>query len=302
MEIADFRGELRRNELLGRHTSYRIGGPAELFAVPADQKDLAKLLSVVRSKGMPCLVLGGGTNLLVRDGGFRGVVICLERIAEIEIAGEYRSVGGIYTLVRAEAGAPLRRLLAYTLTAGLAGLEFATGIPGSVGGAVCMNAGTSAGETGDVVKTITMLSPEGEMIKKGGDEMEFRYRRSLVPQGHVVVEAQFALRRDEKAKVRERARKLMESRKQNQPWGFPCAGSVFKNPNDRSAGMLIEAAGLKGRKVGKAQISEKHANFIVNLGGAKAADVIALMDIARDAVLDMHGIRLEPEIKVVGED
>lgn len=302
MEIAGFRGELRRSEPLSRHTSYRIGGPAELFAVPVDRKDLEELLAVVRSQGMPCLVLGGGTNLLVRDRGFRGVVICLDRLAGVEIEGEYRSVGGIYTLVRAEAGAPLRRLLAYTLTAGLAGLEFATGIPGSVGGAICMNAGTAAGETGDVVKTVTMLSPGGETITKSGDEMEFRYRRSLVPKDHVVLEAQFALRRDEKAKVRERARKLMEARKAKQPWGYPCAGSVFKNPNDRSAGMLIEAAGLKGRTVGKAQISEKHANFIVNLGGAKAADVIALMDIARDAVLDMHGIRLEPEIKIVGED
>lgn len=302
MEIADFRGEIRKKEPLSSHTSYRIGGPADLFAVPADRDDLARLLRQLRDKGLPWVVLGGGTNLLVRDGGYRGVVISLERLSAVEIEREYRSVGGIFTLVRAEAGAPLKRFLAFTLTSGLAGLEFATGIPGSVGGAVCMNAGTAAGETGDVIKTVTLLSPDGKTSTKSAEEMEFRYRRALVPPEHVVVEAQYALRRDDKGKVRERIKNLMAARKEKQPWGLPSAGSVFKNPNDRAAGMLIEAAGLKGRTRGRAQISEKHANFIVNLGGAKAADVIGLMDIVRDAVLEMHGIRLEPEIKIIGED
>ena len=185
---------------------------------------------------------------------------------------------------------------------GLTGLEFATGIPGTVGGAICMNAGTAQGEIGDVVDTVTLLAPSGELVLRHRDEMSFGYRTANVPPGHIVLDAKVILRHGDAGKIKAQVKALMEQRKARQPWGLPNAGSVFKNPMDESAGKLIEEAGLKGRTAGDAMISDKHANFIVNRGNAKAADVLALMDAIREKVLEMHRIRLEPEIKIIGED
>jgi UDP-N-acetylmuramate dehydrogenase len=302
MTFTDFRGEVRLQEPLSRHTSFRIGGPADILALPADRHDLAVLLREIKAQGRPSIILGGGTNLLVKDGGFRGVVISLERLRTLSLEREYRSIGGSYGVIAAEAGVPLPLLLNFTADQGYTGFEFAAGIPGTVGGAICMNAGTARGEIGDVVESVALLSPAGETVTRSGEQMEFGYRTAKVPAGHVVVQVRAVLRKGEKDKIREEVRELLATRNQHQPWGLPSAGSVFKNPLDESAGRLIEKAGLKGRRVGGAEVSEKHANFIVNRGSATAADVMALMKIIQDAVLDMHQIRLEPEIKIVGEE
>jgi UDP-N-acetylmuramate dehydrogenase len=302
MKFANIRGEVRLNESLSSHTSFRIGGPADALVVPADRDDLITLLAEIREQGTPYVVLGGGTNLLVRDGGFRGVVISLKQMSAIKVAREYRSLGGSFVLVHAEAGAALGQLLSISVERGLTGLEFVTGIPGTVGGAICMNAGTAQGEISDVVDTVTLLAPSGELVLRHRDEMGFGYRTANVPPGHIVLDAKVILRHGDAEKIKAQVKKLMEQRKAHQPWGLPNAGSVFKNPMDEAAGKLIEEAGLKGRTAGGAKVSDKHANFIVNTGNAKAADVLALMDAIREKVLEMHRIRLEPEIKIIGED
>lgn len=302
MEIDGFKGEIRKNEPLSRHTSFRIGGPADALALPVDRDDLAVLLRELGRRNLKWIVIGGGTNMLVRDGGFRGVVISLQRMKTVRIERQYRSIGGNFTAIAAEAGAPLSALVTFTVEEGLTGLEFAAGIPGTVGGAVCMNAGTAGGEFGDVVESVTFLAPGGTFAVRGRDEMGFGYRTAAVPDGHVVVEARIILRRDGRDRVKARVQELMDGRKKRQPGGFPNAGSVFKNPQEAAAGKLIETARLKGKRVGGAQVSDKHANFIVNTGNATALDVIRLMEIMKQAVLDTHGVRLEPEIKVVGED
>jgi len=302
MEIANIKGEVRQNEPLSRHTSFGIGGPADFLAYPADRDDLMALLSSIIKQGANYIVIGGGTNLLVRDGGFRGVVICLQRLNTIRIEREYRSVGGSFSVVYIEAGALLAKLLSFAAEQGLTGLEFAAGIPGTVGGAICMNAGTAAGEIGDVVDSVTLISPNGIFVTRGREEIGFGYRTSNIPAGHVVYDTKIILRRGDRERIKARVMEMQETRKQRQPWGFPSAGSVFKNPQEQAAGKLIEEANLKGKKVGDAQISDKHANFIVNLGNAKAKDVVALMEIVKQTVLDVHGVRLEPEIKIIGED
>ena len=281
MEIKNIKGEVLRNEPLSRHTSFGIGGPADLLAYPADSEDLVALLREIRAQKLNFIVLGGGTNILVRDGGFRGVVISLRRLNAIRVEREYRSLGGIYAVVYAEAGAPLAKVISFTANEALTGLEFATGIPGTIGGAVCMNAGTAEGEIGDVVETVTLLAPGGELVTRSKEEMGFGYRTAGVPAGHVVLSAMLQLRHDEKKQIEAKVKALMDKRKERQPWGLPNAGSMFKNPLDESAGRLIESAGLKGKTVGGAQVSEKHANFIVNTGKAKAADVLALMEIVQ---------------------
>ncbi len=302
MEIADFKGEIRQNEPMSRHTSYGIGGPCDALAYPSDRDDLLALMKEVKDKGREYFILGGGTNLLVRDKGYRGVMISLKNMSALRIEREYRSIGGVFSVVYAEAGAALARLLSFAVDQGLTGLEFAAGIPGTVGGAICMNAGTADGEMGDIVDTVTLLSPSGEFIKSDREHMGFGYRMSSVPAGHAVLDVRVVLRQGDGQRIKARVKDIIERRRQHQPQGMPSAGSVFKNPQDESAGRLIELAGLKGKRIGNAQISERHANFIVNLGNAKAEDVIALMELVKQAVLDAHGVRLEPEIKIIGED
>jgi UDP-N-acetylmuramate dehydrogenase len=302
MVSVTIRGEIQRAEPLSRHTSFAIGGPADIMAYPADRDDVITLLQEINRKRLPYFILGGGTNVLVRDGGFRGVVINLKRMQQIAIEREYRSIGGLFAVVHAEAGAFLQRVLAFAAEEGLTGLEFAAGIPGTIGGAICMNAGTARGEIGDVIESVGLISPDGVLLTKGRDDMGFGYRTSSIPVGHLVLDVRMIVRRDDREKIKGQIRELIDVRKQRQPWGLANAGSVFKNPHEESAGRLIEATGLKGRTVGDAQVSEKHANFIVNRGNAKAADVLKLMEIMQQAVLDAHGVRLEPEIKIIGED
>lgn len=302
MNFTGVRGEVLLKEPMSRHTSYQIGGPADALVYPADREDLFAVMREVREQGLPFVVVGGGTNLLVRDGGFRGVVISLRNLAAIQVTREYRSVGGAYAVISAEAGAPLARLLNFAAERELTGLEFAAGIPGTMGGALCMNAGTILGEIGDVTDAVTLLTTDGDAVLRHRDEMGFGYRTASIPPGQVIVEAKIILRRGERDRIRRQISELIAGRKERQPGGLPNAGSVFKNPLDEAAGKLIEQAGCKGLTAGRAQVSEKHANFIVNLGGATAADVLGLMDQVRERVLEMHKVRLEPEIKIIGED
>ena len=302
MEIKNFKGELKKNEPLRQHTSFRIGGPADILAYPTDREDLVALLREIRKQQTACFILGGGTNLLVRDGGFRGVVVSLQRMDAVRLDREYRSVGGSFAVLSAEAGAALAKLHSFALERSLTGLEFATGIPGTVGGAVCMNAGTSAGEVGDIIESVTLVAPGGELVTRAREEMGFGYRTANIPEGHIVVQASVVLRRDDGEKIRERVRELQEMRKLRQPWSAPNAGSIFKNPYEEAAGKLIETAKLKGKRVGDAEVSDKHANFILNKGKATARDVLDLMEIVKQSVLETHGVRLEPEIKIIGED
>jgi UDP-N-acetylmuramate dehydrogenase len=302
VEIANLKGDVRPNELMSKHTSFGIGGPADVFARPADQQDLKVLLQTIKRQNLKYCIVGGGTNLLVRDGGYRGVLISLQRMNTVKIDREYRSIGGSFAMVYAEAGALLSQALSFAVEEGLTGLEFAAGIPGTVGGAVCMNAGTSLGELGDIVDAVTLISPHGELITRSREEMEFGYRTSSVPEGHIIFAVRVALRRDDKEKIKARVAELLAARKQRQPQGRPNAGSIFKNPSEASAGKLIESAGLKGKAVGGAQVSDRHANFIVNTGKASASDVLALMELVKRTVLEVHGVRLEPEVKIIGED
>ena len=301
-ENLNLRGEIKLNEPMAGHTSFRIGGNADALVFPVDRRDLEALLKEIRAQHLPFIVLGGGTNLLVRDGGFRGVAISLKKMAAIKVVREYRSLGGSFSVITAEAGALLAKLLSFSVERGLTGLEFSTGIPGTVGGAVCMNAGTAQGEMGDIIDTVTLVSPDCELIVRHRDEMGFAYRTANIPADHVVLEATVVLRYGDVDQIKARVKQIMGGRKDRQPWGMPSAGSVFKNPLDESAGKLIESAGLKGLTVGGAQVSEKHANFIVNKGNATAADVLKLMELIREKVLETRRIRLEPEIKIIGED
>jgi len=304
MIIADIniKGEIRRNEPLSSHTSFGIGGMADMLAYPADREDLKVLLQAVKDRNLSHFILGCGTNLLVRDGGFRGLVISLKRMNAVTIEREYRSVGGSFAVFYAEAGVPVPQLLAVAVEKGFTGLEFAAGIPGSVGGAVLMNAGTTLGEFGDIINSVTLISPDGVLVTMTSDELGFGYRNTLIPEDHCVVDVRVILRRDDKEKVGVRILELLTKRKEHQPQGYFNAGSIFKNPNEESAGRLIESAGLKGRTIGGAQVSDKHANFIINVGNAKASDVLALIDVVQKTVLEVHGVRLEPEIKIIGED
>lgn len=279
-------------EPLARHTSYRIGGPADLLVRPDTAEELALILREAREAGVAVTLLGGGSNMLVGDGGVRGLVVKLGR--------GFRHVEWQGTSARAGAAVQIGKLARAAVQRGLAGLEHAEGIPGTVGGALFMNAGAYGGETAGAVESVECVDPEGRLVTLARDALTFTYRRAHLPPGFVVAVVTFRLRPDDPAAVRDRLERWRGKRLASQPQGLPNAGSVFKNPSGDHAGRLIEAAGLKGWRVGGARFSEHHANFIVNDGGARAADVQALMAIAQRAVWERSGIWLEPEVRLVG--
>lgn len=285
-------GKVRRDEPLARHTSYRIGGPADWFAQPETAAELGALLVAARAAGVPVTLVGGGSNMLVGDGGVRGLVVKLGRGFR---RATWRADG-----VRAGAAVQLGRLARDCAARGLAGLEHAEGIPGTVGGALFMNAGAYGGDIAAVVSAVEGVGADGAAIELPASAIPFRYRRAGLPDGFVVTAVDFALRPDDVAAVRARMDGARTRRVASQPHGEPNSGSVFKNPRGDHAGRLIEAAGLKGCRVGGARISERHANFIVNGGGAQAADVQTLMAIAQRAVWERSGVWLEPEVRLVG--
>jgi len=318
----------RPGEPLARYTSFRIGGPADLLVLPDTADELAHVLATAAAFGVRPTLLGGGSNVLVGDGGMRGVVVKLGRgFARIDWeaeresaqagrrglgASEERSAARAarapdgppddLDLVPIHAGAAVQlgRLARAAVARGLAGLEYAEGIPGTVGGALFMNAGAYGGELAHAVESVEGLARDGRALELPGGELAFGYRRSALPPGFVVTAVRLRLRRDESGQVRNRMDEARARRTAAQPHGKANAGSIFKNPNGDHAGRLIEGAGLKGARAGRARISERHANFIVNEGGARAADVKALMDVAQRVVWERSGVWLEPEVQLVG--
>ena len=288
---ADIEGSFREGEELKKYTSLAIGGPVDIFIEPGDGHDLAIFLKLLSARVFPFRILGGGSNLLVADEGVRGIVI---RIAGT--AGDCVRHGRRIT---AAAGLPLTRLVQAAAENGLSGLEYAVGIPGTVGGAVAMNAGSRGGEIAGAVRRVRVFYPGSGVRDLSPTECAFGYRSSRFRHdGGVVLEAEFELRPDREETIRERMDGHLAWRKAALPFDFPSAGSVFKNPPGNHAGRLIEEAGLKGKRAGDAQISEKHANVIVNRGTATFSDVRRLIALARKKVKEKFGVDLELEIKI----
>lgn len=286
---------VRQNISLKKYTTFKIGGPAKYFIVVSNKEDLIKAVRTAQKMRLSFFILGGGSNLLVHDKGFNGLVIKNE-------AGNFRVDREI---IIAESGAILSKIVQASISAGLSGLIEGIGIPGTVGGAVCGNAGWPKGAwaIGNIVKEITVLMPNGKVKKVGKKWLAFRYRNSRlkVTKGlkPVILDVVLEFRKTNKKSLEKKAKEILKLRRQKIPLGFS-AGSVFKNPTSESAGFLIERCGLKGKKNGKAQISEKHANFIVNLGNAKAKDVKKLINLTKRKVKNKFGILLDEEIQYVG--
>jgi UDP-N-acetylmuramate dehydrogenase len=302
-------GAVLFDEPMASHTTLRVGGPADVLVRPRDMGQLRELVTGAARRHLPLLVAGRGSNLLVRDGGIEGVVIDLsEGFNRIALQGPPGP--GEIRRVSALAGARLAALCRFALGCGLAGMEFAVGIPGSVGGAIAMNAGTAAGSMADILEAVTVLTPAGRLRQLAAGALSFGYRCLTLPQepaaeSHgrqtVILAGQFRLHASDPAKLKSRARQLVRARRRQQPLARPSAGSFFKNPpNGKSAGYLIDAAGLKGRRVGDAAVSHRHANFIVNRGRATADDVLALMEQIQRRVYARFGVWLEPEVVIVG--
>ncbi|MBS1109872.1 MAG: UDP-N-acetylenolpyruvoylglucosamine reductase [Anaeromyxobacteraceae bacterium] len=273
-------------------TSIRVGGPADLLVRPADPPDLATLLWNCSARRVPVLVLGGGANLLVADAGIRGVVIRLP----VDFGEEWEE--GERLLL--SAGAPVSRLVQRAAAAGLVGCEFASGIPGTLGGAAAMNAGTRIGEMKDVVERIEVATPEGLRFVPAA-ELGYAYRTCRLPPGAVVTRVGFRLRHGDVAASRAVMDADREHRRRTQPLAWPTWGSTFRNPPGDHAGRLVEAVGLKGHREGNAMWSDLHANFVVNLGGATARDCLALIRLARQRVRERFGVELELEVRLAGE-
>jgi len=289
--LSGIRGEVLFDAPLADLTSLRIGGPADVLVSPEDVHDVCRIVRQASAAQVPVMVLGG-TNLLVRDGGIRGVVLSLSNLAAIEKEDD--------RLVFAEAGVRMPTLLGFAVHHALSGLEWAAGIPGTVGGAVVMNAGTKLGEMQTCLDAIQMVNPEGRLRTYPATDVVFSYRSVNLPEG-IVVGAWLRLTPASRETIESQTKSYLQYRKRSQPLSQPNAGSVFKNPREIPAGRLIEEAGLKGYRVGDAQVSPKHANFIVNLGRARSTDVLRLIETIRQEVLRRTGIRLELEWKVVGE-
>lgn len=284
----------RKNEPMKLHTTFRIGGPADVYAEPESAEELAELISVCEGSGTPYLVIGHGSNLLVGDGGFRGTVICLGKaFGDIRVDGD---------CIEAQAGALLGTVANTALEHSLAGMEFASGIPGSVGGALVMNAGAYGGEIKDILESAEILETDGSRCVVTAEELELGYRTSnILPLGRTVLSARFRLSKGDPEEISAKMKDLNGRRKEKQPLEYPSAGSTFKRPEGYFAGKLIEDAGCKGLTVGGAQVSEKHAGFVINVGDATAKDVEELIRQVQKRVLDQSGVMLEPEIKMTGE-
>ncbi|MEX0691980.1 MAG: UDP-N-acetylmuramate dehydrogenase [Gemmatimonadales bacterium] len=292
------RGRVRFHEPLAEHTTYRIGGPAAALVEPVDAEDVAMALAVTAEAGLPWLVIGLGSNLLVRDSGFAGVVLKMGRA----VAGLTPVGAGVW---RAGAGLPTPLLARRTADAGFAGVHRLVGVPGTVGGGVYMNAGAHAQEFRDVVRRVWLVNASGVAEERVGDAIAWVYRASNL--GRVVVlEAEVALAEEDPAVLTRDLREHYRWRKQGTPFQEPCCGSVFRNPvgraDGKTAGRLIDAAGLKGYQIGGAQVSPVHANYIVNTGGARAADVLAVIAHVRTVVRDRFAVELELEVQVVGDE
>ena len=291
--LGEIRGEVRFKEPLSFHTSLRIGGPADFFIVPQDVEDIRLALAFADKEGLPVEVIGGGNNLLVRDRGIRGVVLRLEGcLGRAEFNGEEAVAG---------AGVSLSALIREAAALNLGGVECLVGIPATIGGAVAMNAGTPDGWIGDFVSAVYFLHPDGTLGEFKPGPGTFGYRLFAAPPGAVLIGARLRLHRRPQAEIQKDIKQRLKQKKATQPLALASAGCVWKNPPGDVAGRLVEKVGLKGKRLNGAEISAKHANFIVNRGGAMAADILALMDMTRERVQHQFGITLEPEIRIAGE-
>lgn len=282
------------NAPLSGYTTFKLGGPAALLAEPETEEALCALLDEVTRESIPHLLIGNGSNLLVRDGGFDGLVICVgPALSQVQVEG---------TTLTSQAGALLSKVAVAACEHQLAGLAFAHGIPGSLGGAVYMNAGAYGGEMCQVISSVRVWTPEG--IKTyANEEMRFGYRHSrIMDEAAVVLSASMVLTPGNSDEIRAEMKELMRRRKEKQPLEYPSAGSFFKRPEGHYAGALIEGAGLKGFQIGGARISEKHAGFMIQDGSASAGDVLAVMQEVQKRVYDMYGVHLENEVRIVGQD
>lgn len=301
---------LMQDEPMKKHTTFRIGGPADYYAEP-DVSQISKLIEIAKACDMPVAVIGNGSNLLVGDKGIRGLVIGIgkglsaievtEAVAQQSTAQDLTAQGN-GCIITAGAGAILAAVAAKAAEASLSGLEFASGIPGSVGGAVVMNAGAYGGEIKDVLIDATVLTAEGELKTVTRDELDLSYRHSIVPEkGYIVLSARFMLTPKPQDEIKAYMAELRAKRVEKQPLEYPSAGSTFKRPEGYFAGKLIMDAGLRGYSVGDAQVSQKHCGFVVNKGEATAADVLTLIKDVQETVLKQFGVKLEPEVKMIGE-
>lgn len=285
--------QVRKDEPMSRHTTFRIGGPADYFVCP-DREQIAEVLAVAKKCGMAITVIGNGSNLLVGDKGIRGLVV--------EIGSAMNQIMVDKNHITAGAGALLSQVAAKAAAAELGGMEFAAGIPGSVGGAVTMNAGAYGGEMKDILRAVTVLTPEGELKTLDVSEMDLSYRHSCVPeQQYIVLEAEIELGYKPEEEIRAQMEELRNKRIEKQPLEYPSAGSTFKRPEGYFAGKLIMDAGLRGYRVGDAQVSEKHCGFVINRKNASAQEVCQLMQDVQDKVKAQFGVMLEPEVKMLGE-
>ena len=296
------RGKSLQDEPLRNHTSFHVGGPADILFYPVDGDDAAAALEAAYNEGEQVFIMGNGTNLLVRDGGIRGLTLHTGALQGIEEENDADPGEGGKVPLSALSGTFLSRIINYSVGRGLSGLEFAAGIPGTVGGAACMNAGAHGSSFGDIVAWAEVADMEGRTHCFRKEEIEFSYRGSRWPCEGVITKIGFSLFQLEEAKVLEKVKHCLSERGKRLPLGVGMAGSVFKNPEGDFAGRIIESVGLKGRRVGQTEISRKHANVIVNLGGGTAREILQLVEEVARKVKDETGIGLETEIKCVGED
>lgn len=291
-------GSVLYDEPMSHHASLRLGGPADALVAADDEAQLAAVVRRLTQKGIAFLPVGNLTNILVRDGGYRGARLWMRGWDQTAVSP---GPDGTYFL-DAQAGAALGRVVALAAAEALAGVEFCTGIPGSVGGAVRMNAGAYGKEIKDVVSRVTVMNKEGRVHQLRREEIAFAYRRSGLPADTIICGARFVLTRGDAGRIRARMSEIREWRQEKHPLQYPSAGSVFKNPPGEPAGRLIEELGLKGRRLGDVQISKKHANFMVNKGQGTAADMLELIRLVQETARRERGVALEPEIVIIGEE
>ena len=286
--------DIYRNELMSRHTTFRTGGPASSFIRPSCLQELISVVKLLKNAEVEYFVLGNGSNLLVSDSGYDGVVISLGKFSNISLEGETR--------ICADAGAMNSNVAAFARDNSLTGFEFAAGIPGTIGGAMIMNAGAYGGEMKDITIHVNVLSPEGEVIKLANDSMKFGYRTSAIKgKDFIVVSAVLELKKGEKDEITKAMQELALKRKEKQPLEYPSAGSTFKRPEGYFAGKLIEDAGLRGFCVGDACVSDKHCGFVINKGKATSSDIYELIRKVKDKVYEDSEVMLEPEVIMLGK-
>lgn len=283
------------DEPMSRHITFRVGGPADFFVTPKTKKEVRDVIRVCKEEKMPYYIIGNGSNLLVSDQGYRGVIIQIyKEMNEVTVEGD---------MIKAQAGALLSGIAAKALGAELTGFEFASGIPGTIGGACVMNAGAYGGEMKDVLESVTVLTDEGEILELERDELELGYRTSVIAKkGYIVLGAVLKLEHGDGEKIKACMDELKEKRVTKQPLEYPSAGSTFKRPEGHFAGKLIEDAGLRGFQVGGAQVSEKHCGFVINRDHATATDIMELMRQVQIRVKENSGVDLEPEVKRLGDE